>query len=272
MKKWYEEQAPGFGIFFDVEEMLVDKQTDFQHLQIFENKTFGKVFTLDGMVMTTDKDEFVYHEMMAHVPLNAHPNPKNVLIIGGGDGGVLREVLKHDSVKHVKMVDIDDQVLKYAEELLGQIWPAEDPRAEIVAGDGFMEIINSECKWDVIIADTTEPVGPAVELFTKGFYAGISKALREDGLFVAQTDNPWHSMDLIKKVNADVKEIFPTVKVYTANVTTYPTGLWTITVGSKTHDPAKLKENYLTPDTKYYTPELHQASFVLPKFLKDEVE
>ena len=144
----------------------------------------------------------------------------------------------------------------------------EDPRVEVKVGDGFMHIAESEDMYDVILVDSTEPVGPAVNLFTKGFYAGISKALKEDGIFVAQSDNPWFKADLIQTVHRDVKEIFPITKLYTANIPTYPSGLWTFTLGSKTYNPL---ENQRTAeiDTKYYTKDLHGASFVLPKFVED---
>ena len=156
-----------------------------------ETEEFGNMLILDGMVMTTEKDEFVYHEMVAHVPLFTHPNPENVLVVGGGDGGVIREVLKHPSVKKATLVEIDGKVIEYSKQYLPSIAGALDNEREVKVGDGFLHIAESENEYDVIMVDSTEPVGPAVNLFTKGFYAGISKALKEDGIFVAQTDNPW---------------------------------------------------------------------------------
>lgn len=149
----------------------------------------------------------------------------------------------------------------------------ENPRVDVQVDDGFMHIANSENEYDVIMVDSTEPVGPAVNLFTKGFYAGISKALKEDGLFVAQTDNPWFKADLIREVQKDVKEIFPITRLYIANVPTYPSGMWTFTVGSKKYDPLEVSEDrFHDINTKYYTKELHKAAFVLPKFVKDLTE
>ena len=175
-----------------------------------ETEEFGNMLILDGMVMTTEKDEFVYHEMVAHVPLFTHPNPENVLVVGGGDGGVIREVLKHPSVKKATLVEIDGKVIEYSKQYLPSIAGALDnERVEVKVGDGFLHIAESENEYDVIMVDSTEPVGPAVNLFTKGFYAGISKALKEDGIFVAQTDNPWFTPELITTVFKDVKEIFP---------------------------------------------------------------
>lgn len=241
MELWYtEKQTDSFGITAKVKRSLHSEQTDFQKLDMLETEEWGNMLTLDGMVMTTERDEFVYHEMVAHVPLFTHPNPENVLIVGGGDGGVIREVLKHDKVKKATLVDIDGKVIEYSKKFLPSIaGKMDDPRADVRVGDGFMHIAESENAYDVIMVDSTEPVGPAVNLFTKGFYAGIAKALKEDGLFVAQTDNPWFKADLISQVYKDVKEIFPVTELYTANIPTYPSGLWTFTMGSKVHHPKK---------------------------------
>lgn len=272
---WYtEKQTDNFGITMKIKQTLHVEQTEFQLLEIAETEEWGNMLFLDGMVMTSERDEFVYHEMVAHVPLFTHPDPKKVLVVGGGDGGVIREVLKHPQVEQAVLVDIDGQVIEYSKQYLPSIaGKLEDPRVEVRIGDGFMHIAESENEYDVILVDSTEPVGPAVNLFTKGFYAGISKALKEDGLFVAQSDNPWFKADLIRQVQKDVREIFPVTRLYTANIPTYPSGLWCFTLGSKKHDPLEVKEErFHDIDTKYYTSELHRASFVLPKFVRDLAE
>ncbi|OED33314.1 spermidine synthase [Planococcus maritimus] len=269
---WYtEKQTENFGITMKINKTLHTEQTDFQYLEMAETAEWGNMLFLDGMVMTSEKDEFVYHEMVAHVPLFTHPNPENVLVVGGGDGGVIREILKHPSVKKATLVDIDGKVIEYSKKFLPSIASGlEDARVEVIVGDGFMHIAESENEFDVIMVDSTEPVGPAVNLFSKGFYAGISKALKEDGIFVAQSDNPWFTPDLIKQVQSDVKEIFPITKLYLANIPTYPSGLWSFTIGSKKYNPLEVPaEHFHDIDTKYYTPELHNAAFVLPKFVKD---
>lgn len=269
---WYtEKQTENFGITMKINKTLHTEQTDFQYLEMAETAEWGNMLFLDGMVMTSEKDEFVYHEMVAHVPLFTHPNPENVLVVGGGDGGVIREVLKHPSVKKATLVDIDGKVIEYSKKFLPSIASGlEDARVEVIVGDGFMHIAESENKYDVIMVDSTEPVGPAVNLFTKGFYAGISRALKEDGIFVAQSDNPWFKADLIEQVQKDVREIFPITKLYLANIPTYPSGLWAFTIGSKKYDPLAVPaERFHDIDTKYYTKELHNAAFVLPKFVKD---
>jgi spermidine synthase len=272
MELWFtEKQTEHFGITARIKRTLHTEQTPFQKLDMVETEEFGNMLILDGMVMTTQRDEFVYHEMVAHVPLFTHPNPENVLVVGGGDGGVIREVLKHPSVKKATLVEIDGKVIecskKYLPEIAGKL---DDPRVEVKVDDGFMHIAKSENEYDVIMVDSTEPVGPAVNLFTKGFYAGIAKALKEDGVFVAQTDNPWFKADLIRNVYRDVREIFPITRLYTANIPTYPSGLWTFTIGSKKYDPLEVSDDrFHDIETKYYTKELHKACFVLPKFVAD---
>ena len=272
MATWFtEKQTEHFGITAKVNRSLHKEQTDFQELEMLETEEWGNMLVLDDMVMTTERDEFVYHEMVAHVPLFTHPSPKHVLVVGGGDGGVIREVLKHESVEKATLVEIDGKVIEYSKQYLPTIAGAlDDERVEVKVDDGFMHIAKSESEYDVIMVDSTEPVGPAVNLFSKGFYEGIAKALKEDGIFVAQTDNPWFKADLIKQVYGDVKETFPITKVYTANIPTYPSGLWTFTMGSKIYDPLQVADERFTDiETKYYTKELHSASFALPKFVKD---
>ncbi|MCX8002819.1 MAG: spermidine synthase, partial [Anoxybacillus mongoliensis] len=259
MELWFtEKQTDNFGITARIKRTLHTEQTEFQKLDMVETEEFGNMLILDGMVMTTQKDEFVYHEMVAHVPLFTHPHPENVLVVGGGDGGVIREVLKHPSVKKATLVEIDGKVIEYSKKYLPEIaGQLDDPRVEVKVDDGFMHIAQSENEYDVIMVDSTEPVGPAVNLFTKGFYAGIAKALKEDGIFVAQTDNPWFKADLIRTVQRDVREIFPITRLYIANIPTYPSGMWTFTLGSKKYDPLEVSDDrFHDIETKYYTKQL----------------
>lgn len=271
MEMWFtEKQTETFGIMAKVKETLVREQTLYQDLAIIDTEQFGRMLTLDGMVMTTVKDEFVYHEMVAHPALFTHPNPRRVLVVGGGDGGVIRETLKHPQVEKAVLVDIDGKVIEYSKKYLPEIagW-LDDPRVEVIVNDGYMHIHEHKNEYDVVMVDSTEPVGPAVQLFERGFYAAIYDSLTEDGLFVAQTDNPWFKADLIRNVQRDVSEIFPITRLYWANIPTYPSGLWTFTIGSKKHDPLKTDISQI-PDieTRYYTPQLHHAAFVLPRFVE----
>jgi spermidine synthase len=272
---WFtEKQTDHYGITMKLKETYVREQTDFQDLAMVETEEWGTMLLLDGMVMTTDRDEFVYHEMVAHPALFTHPNPEHVLVVGGGDGGVIREILKHPKVKRAVLVDIDGKVIEYSKKYLPQIASGlDDPRVEVIVNDGFMHIHDHKNTYDVIMVDSTEPVGPAVQLFTRGFYQGIYDALKEDGMFVAQTDNPWFKSDLIRSVSRDVKAVFPIVRTYWANVPTYPSGLWTFTLGSKKYDPLDVDDSQIPEiDTKYYSPRLHKAAFVLPKFVEDLVK
>ncbi|SER64249.1 polyamine aminopropyltransferase [Salisediminibacterium halotolerans] len=270
---WFtEKQTAHFGITAEILQTHVSEQTAYQKLDMVETAEFGNMLLLDDMVMTTERDEFVYHEMVTHVPLNSHPNPEHVLVVGGGDGGAIREILKHPEVMSATLVEIDGQVVEYSKQYLPTIAGAlDDPRVTVEIADGFMHIAESENRYDVIMVDSTEPVGPAVNLFTKGFYEGIKNALKEDGLFVAQTDNPWFQPELVHQAHRDISATFPITKVYTCNIPTYPSGLWTFTLGSKRYDPLQVDESRMKRaiDTKYYTADLHRACFALPKFVDD---
>lgn len=275
MELWFTEwQTKGHGLTCKVSKTWHTEQTPYQKLDVLETETFGTMLVLDGMVMTTDRDEFVYHEMMVHVPLFTHPNPRRVLVVGGGDGGTVREVLKHEGVEEVVLAEIDGQVIEAAKRFLPQLANSlDDPRVTVKVGDGFKHILDHKGAYDVILVDSTEPVGPAAKLFERGFYQGIYEALKEDGLFVAQSDNPWFHGDLIRRVFSSVAGIFPITRLYTCNVPTYPSGLWTFTIGSKQYDPLEASlPAQLSFETRYYTPELHKASFALPQFVKKLTE
>lgn len=271
MELWFtEKQTDSFGITAKVNKTLHTEKTQYQKLDMIQTKEFGNMLVLDGMVMTTEKDEFVYHEMVTHPVLFTHPNPKNVLVVGGGDGGAIREVLKHPEVEKAVLVEIDGKVIEYSKKYLPNIaGKLEDERVEVLVDDGFMHIHKNKNQYDVIMVDSTEPVGPAAPLFERGFYQGIYEALKKDGIFVAQTDNPWFKPELINKVFKDVKEIFPITKLYICNIPTYPSGMWTFTIGSKEYDPETV-DITKTPsiETKYYSPQIHKACFVLPKFVE----
>ncbi|HWQ70701.1 MAG TPA: polyamine aminopropyltransferase [Desulfitobacteriaceae bacterium] len=273
MELWYtEKQTPSVGITCKISKTLHEEQTEFQHLAILDTEQFGRMLVLDGMVMTTVKDEFVYHEMISHVALNTHPNPENVLVIGGGDGGAIREVIKHPKVKKTTLVEIDTRVVEVSKKLLPEIAAAlkGNPKVEVLIDDGIAYIQNKENVYDVILVDSTEPIGPAEGLFALEFYRQIYIALKEDGIMIAQTESPFFNNDLISKAYKDISSIFPLTKLYLANIPTYPSGLWSFTMGSKRWDPEQIDEFKLPDlDTKYYCPEIHKAVFKLPKFVQD---
>ncbi|NPV27049.1 MAG: polyamine aminopropyltransferase [Firmicutes bacterium] len=272
MDLWFtEKQTPHLGITCKVRATLHSEKTPYQELAIIDTEQFGRMLVLDGMVMTTVKDEFVYHEMITWVALNTHPAPKQVLVIGGGDGGAIREIVKHPVVEKATLAEIDVRVIETAKEYLPEIACGyKNPKVEILVVDGIKHVQDSPNTYDVIIVDSTEPVGPAVGLFSQDFYRSVFVALKEDGLFVAQTESPFINNDLISQVYKDISRIFPITKLYLASIPTYPSGLWSFTMGSKKHDPEMVDEKRcLAIDTKYYTPELHKAVFKLPRFVAD---
>lgn len=271
MELWYtEKQTENVGITCKIKETLHMEKTDFQDLAVLDTLQFGRMLVLDGMVQTTIADEFVYHEMITHVPLFTHPRPQDVVVIGGGDGGAIREILKHPSVRSATLVEIDRRVVEVSREFLPEISGSlGDPRVTVRYEDGINYIAGSKGQYDCIMVDSTEPVGPAVGLFSKEFYQGIHAALREDGLFVAQTESPFFNQDLIRKTFRSIKEVFPIARLYLASVPTYPSGLWSFTVGSKRYDPleARLPEK-MSFATRYYTPAAHRGAFALPAFVE----
>ncbi|MGI6647917.1 MAG: polyamine aminopropyltransferase [Bacillota bacterium] len=276
MDMWFtEKQTPNVGITCKIKNTLIVEQTPYQHLAIIDTEQFGRMLVLDGMVQTTIVDEFVYHEMITTVGLNTHPNPRRVLIIGGGDGGTLREVVKHPKVEKATMVEIDARVVEASKLYLPEISSAlhGNPRAEVLIEDGIRYVKENKNTFDMIIVDSTEPVGPAVGLFSAEFYQSIFEALKDDGLFVAQTESPFFNADLIRRVYRDIASIYPITKLFLAYVPTYPSGMWSFTMGSKKYDPeAIVEENCPDLQSRYYTPAVHKAAFKLPQFVQNLVK
>lgn len=275
MEFWYtEKQTENFGITAKVTNTVHVEKTEFQDLAVIDTIEFGRMLVLDGMVMTTVRDEFVYHEMITHVPLNTHPQPKNVLVIGGGDGGAIREIVKHPLVEKATLVEIDRRVVEVSRQYLPEISCAlDDPKVTVIYDDGIKHVRENPDTYDVILVDSTEPVGPAVELFSGGFYSSIFAALKEDGLFVAQTESPFFNPGLITSCYRDISKVFPLAKLYLASIPTYPSGLWSFTMGSKKYDPETIDIAEIPAYvTKYYTPRVHQGAFKLPKFAENLIK
>ncbi|KEO83436.1 polyamine aminopropyltransferase [Tumebacillus flagellatus] len=271
MELWYtEKQTENYGITAKIEKTLHTEQSEFQRIDLIETNQWGKMLVLDGMVMTTDKDEFVYHEMITHLAMNTHPNPKRVLVVGGGDGGAIREILKYPSIETAVLAEIDGRVIEVSKEYLPEIaGKLEDPRVDVQVVDGIKYIHDNKNSFDVILVDSTEPVGPAVGLFARDFYQGIYEALKEDGIMVAQSESPWFNSELITRVFKDIASIYPVTRYYTASIPTYPSGLWSWTMGSKKYDPLEVDEAKLIEpeNTKYYHKGMHKTVFTLPKFV-----
>lgn len=275
MDMWLKEmQIENAAMTYKVKETLVRKKTEFQDLLILDTYEFGRMLVLDGIVQTTVKDEFVYHEMISHIPLFTHKNPKRVLVVGGGDGGVIREILKHPTVEEAVLCEIDGVVIDECKKYLPEIsCGLSDPRCTVMVGDGIKYVKEHKNEFDVIIVDSTDPFSIAEGLFGGNFYKDIAEALKEDGIFVAQTETPFFLPETVKKVFNDARAIFPINRLFMAAIPTYPGGYWSFTIGSKKYDPLDvITENIPEISTKYYTPELHKACFVLPKYIKDIVE
>ncbi|QNO13584.1 polyamine aminopropyltransferase [Alkalicella caledoniensis] len=271
MQLWFSErETDNINVKWKVEQTLYSKKSQYQQIDIVEFTDFGRALILDGIIQTTVYDEFIYHEMIAHIPLCIHPNPKKVLVIGGGDGGTVREVLKHESVEKVDLVEIDKEVVdaarKYLPELAGCL---EDPRVTVQNVDGFKFVQEKTSYYDVVIIDSSDPIGPAVGLFAKSFYKSVHKILKEDGLFVAQTESPLFNKELITDVYTGIKEIFPVQYLYTAGVPTYSIGPWTFTLGSKRYTKEKARTLNKKIGLKYFNEDVQKGAFLLPQYIKE---
>jgi len=270
MDLWYKElHDSSSGITFKVKNYLYSGKSPFQRIDIFEVETYGKVLTLDGMVMVTERDEFIYHEMITHPAMRIHPAPEKVLIIGGGDGGTAREVLKYKEVKKVVMVEIDKEVVELSKKYFPTIFPSlDDPRLEIIYEDGVKFVKWNKEKFDVILLDTSDPVGPAEVLYKREFYENCKKSLNENGILVTQAESPWSQLETIKKLLKEIKGVFSKSLLYLAHIPTYPGGLWSfLMLGEnfeigKTHRPVPC-------GLKYYNEEIHMGMTALPQYVKE---
>lgn len=266
-----EQQTPTMRISLQTKGTLHSEQTPYQHLALVDTYTYGRTLFLDGIIQTTEVDEFVYHEMITHPALNTHGNPKQALVIGGGDGGSIREIIKYPTIEKATLVDIDARVVENTRKYLPSISCAlDDPKVEVRFEDGIKHVQEHKNTYDFICCDSPDPIGPAEGLFSKDFYQSIFESLTADGIFAAQTESPWVNKKLIRRVYDDISSIFPITRVLLAYVPTYPTGMWTFTLGSKKHDPLDFVEsNFPGYKTRYYSPEIHKAAFVLPPFVQD---
>ncbi|KAB2951861.1 polyamine aminopropyltransferase [Heliorestis acidaminivorans] len=273
---WFtEEQTANIRFGCRIRDILHSEKTDFQDLAVIDTLQWGRMLLLDNLVMTTDKDEFVYHEMISHVAMNSHPNPQKVLVIGGGDGGTIREVVKHEKVEKAVLCEIDGQVIEASKKYFPEIASVltGHPKVEILVADGIKHVKEMKEEYDVILVDSSEPIGPGAVLFTAEFYQAVSDALKPDGIMVAQTESPFYNQELIQTVFPTINSIFPITKLYLASIPTYPSGLWSFTIGSKKYDPEQVNaEEMVDLDTKYYTPSLHKAAFALPRFVRKLTE
>ncbi|MDD2586673.1 MAG: polyamine aminopropyltransferase [Syntrophomonadaceae bacterium] len=269
---WMNEiNTDGYRVQWKINNILHTETTDYQQLSIVDTVEWGKALVLDGALQVSEKDEFIYNEMITHIVMHSHPQPEKILIIGGGDGGALREVVKHKDVKAVDMVEIDGRVIENCKKYLPSIACAfDDPRLNLYLEDGIKFVANSKEKYDVVIIDSSDPVGPAVQLYSKGFYENVFKVLASDGMMVAQSESPIFYQDIFVSVFDSLSTIFAQTYVYLATVPTYVSGPWSFTIGSKKYSPLKIIDDRETINgLKYYNAGIHKGAFNLPQYVKE---
>lgn len=277
MTDWVRESLhPDYAQSLRVDEMLYDSETAHQRLKVFRNGTFGRVLTLDDVVQTTEGDNFIYHEMMAHVPIFAHGSASRVLIIGGGDGGMAREVLRHDSVSHVTMVEIDASVVEFSKTYLPMLSQGafDDPRLELVIADGADFMRSASGGYDVIIVDSTDPIGPGEVLFSDTFYGHAKRALAPEGILVTQNGVPFLQGDELTNTMRAFMALFADASCYLATIPTYAGGPMAFgwgTDGDARDTPLDVLEGRFDAagiETRYYTAAVHQGAFALPGYVR----
>lgn len=275
-EKWITEDYNNmYRMQYKMKEHLYSKKSDFQKVDVYDTEYLGKTLFNDDLLMTCEKDEFVYHEMITHVPMLSHPNPETVLIIGGGDGGTAREVLKHSSVKNVVMVEIDPLVVEACKEHLNvTACELNNERLELIIDDGVKHIKEApDSIYDVVLVDSTDPIGPAAPLFNESFYSDVKRCLKPDGIVVSQCENPFLMLETQKLLLNIKTRLFEKVSLYNYSNITYPSGLWSFSYASKSVPPNdKLREETFLENLKYYNHDVHRASFCLPQFQKQALK
>jgi spermidine synthase len=275
MELWFSERhTKNVQFSIRTDKQLYSSVSPYQRIDVFESVEFGRFLTLDGFMMLTEKDEFIYHEMIVHPALAVNPRIENVLVIGAGDGGVARELTRYKTVKNIDLVEIDEQVIRVCKEFLPQTACGfDDQRVHIMIQDGLKYIRTCDNQYDLIIVDSTDPFGPGEGLFTKEFYGNCFKALKDDGIMVNQHESPFYDNDALamQRAHKRIVRCFPISRVYQAHIPTYPSGHWLFGFASKRHHPVgNLDErswNALGLKTKYYNTKLHAGAFALPNYV-----
>ncbi|MHC1585824.1 MAG: polyamine aminopropyltransferase [Candidatus Syntropharchaeia archaeon] len=275
MELWFEdklEMERGCTLRIKINKALESIHSKIQRIDVLESRSFGKILVLDGVTMLTEYDEFCYHEMIVHVPLCVHPDPQDVLVIGGGDGGTVREVLRHD-VERVDLCEIDEKVIEVCRRHLPSVAGSfEDERVNLFFEDGAEFVKRKENEYDVIIVDSSDPEGPAEVLFKKEFYESLHRALKQDGIVVSQMESFFYHIKIIKSVFSFVKDMFPISEYYYTLVPTYPSGMIGFVFCSKKYHPIlDLREERIPEGLRYYNERIHKASFILPNFVLNEL-
>ena len=270
---WFQENhTPYAGLTLAVGERLHDQHSAYQHIEVLQTLEYGRMLVLDGFVMLTERDEFVYHEMLVHPALLTHPEPRRVLIIGGGDGGSVREVLRHETVERVELVEIDEEVVKTCRRYFPALTRGlDDARVSLHCKDGFDYLDDHPDAYDVILVDSIDPVGEAAKLFTTSFYRKVKAALKNGGSAVFQTESPFYNPEVVAQVSRRLRMLFANVAPYLAHIPTYPSGLWSFTFASQTVDPLTSElhaKPALLAELKYLNPDVCKAAFALPNYIR----
>lgn len=259
------------GIFLKVKNFLHKSKSKYQEIEVVENEYFGKVLFLDGLLQTTEKDEYFYHEMLAHPALITHPFPQNILVIGGGDGGLLKEILPY-SIKYACLVEIDREVVEVSQKYFPWLKSClRDQRTELIFSDGREFIEKTTKKFDIVFIDSSDPVGPSANLHESDFYEKLKKCLSPGGIVVAQVGSPFYKAESIYEKNDFLMKLFKMVCFYVSPVPTYPGGYWCFVFLSDEIKPFDIKRNP-PEELKYFNLHIHRAAFSLPNFLRDKLE
>lgn len=273
MKGWFTEfHTPYVGITIRIKQHLYDSHSKYQKIDVFDTPQFGRILILDKLIMITEKDEYIYHEMMTHVPLLTHKRPRKVLVIGGGDGGVIREICRHQEIEQIEQAEIDEEVIEVCKRFFPTVACGYDnPRVKVHITDGFAFVKNKESVYDVIIIDSTDPIGPGKILFSSQFYRYVYRALTADGIMTAQIGTPFYNPTHVKTTFNKLKKIFPIVRPYMAHIPTYTDGYYCLGLCSKKYDPLKnfavKRYKSLEKSFKYYNQFIHKGAFLLPTYV-----
>ena len=275
MSEWFfENDSNKLKFGYKIKETLFQEKSPFQDIKVYETEAYGKMLVIDDFVMLTETDEFVYHEMIAHIPLCYYKKEaKRVLVIGGGDGGTVREVLKHKSVEKVVLCEIDELVVTASKKFFPQVaGDLDDPRAEVFIGDGIEYTKKHKNSFDIILVDSTDPIGPGEGLFTKDFYQSVKEALVPGGIVALQSESPWYKPEFLKRIQDNVSHAFPHVKPYVGPVPTYPRGLWSWTMASEDlsnfENPSIEKFSSFGKELNFLTETSVKNIFDIPPFFK----
>lgn len=280
MELWFtEKHTENVKLSIQVDRQLYSSQSEFQRIDIFSSKEFGRFLTLDGYMMLTQKDEFIYHEMMVHVPMAVHPEVRKVLVIGGGDGGTARELIRYPAIEQIDVVEIDEEVVSACRQYLPQTACGfDDERIHLFYEDGLKYVRRYEDTYDLILVDSTDPFGPGEGLFTKEFYGNCYKALKAEGIMVNQHESPFYPNDAVamQRAHKRIVESFPISRVYQAHIPTYPSGHWLFGFASKRYHPLTDQDaarwKALELRTRYYNEQLHRGAFALPNYVEEMLE